>query len=90
MDFFGMGPLEIILILVVGLIALGPAKLPQLARNLAKAVRAFRKATDELTTMVTKELEDEEIEEKRPSILKEKERDTTEKMAENEAGKSKS
>ena len=62
-----MGPLEIILVLIVGLIAFGPGRLPQLARNLAKGISAFRKATMELTTEVSKEFQDLEKEEKEVS-----------------------
>jgi Tat protein translocase TatB subunit len=58
MEFFGMGLMEILIILVVGLIALGPAKLPQVARNLGKGISALRKATTDLTAEVTKEFDD--------------------------------
>ncbi len=60
-----MGPLEIILILVVALIIWGPGRIPEIARTLGKTVRAFKKATFDLTTAVTKELNTEEKE--RPS-----------------------
>ncbi|MCJ7521923.1 MAG: twin-arginine translocase TatA/TatE family subunit [Dehalococcoidia bacterium] len=72
MEFFGMGPLEIVIILIVGLIAVGPGKLPQLARNLAKGISAFRKATMDLTTEVSKEFESLEKEEKEPVKQKKK------------------
>ncbi len=59
MDFFGMGAGEILLILVVALIIWGPGKIPEIARTLGRTVRAFRKATSDLTTAVTKELSTE-------------------------------
>jgi TatA/E family protein of Tat protein translocase len=58
MEFFGMGALEILLILIVGFIVFGPAKLPQLARNLGKGVRTFRKAASDLTAEVTREFQE--------------------------------
>jgi Tat protein translocase TatB subunit len=58
MDFFGVGPLEILLVLVIGLMALGPGKMPELARSLSKGLRALRKATQDLTAEVTKELKE--------------------------------
>ena len=64
MEFFGMGPLEILLVLIVALIFIGPGKLPQLARNLGKGVRAFKKATFDLTSEMSKELEEEEKQKK--------------------------
>ncbi len=57
MDFFGIGPWEILLILVIALIVVGPGKLPGIARTLGKTMRAIRKASAELTTAVSKELE---------------------------------
>ncbi len=44
---FGMGMPEIILILAVALIFIGPKKLPDLARSLGKAVNEFKKAGKE-------------------------------------------
>lgn len=60
MDFFGLGFGEILLILVVILIIWGPGRLPEIARTLGKTMRAFRKATTDLTNEVTKELNVEE------------------------------
>lgn len=39
---------ELILILVIALIVLGPAKLPEIARTLGRGMGEFRRATDEL------------------------------------------
>jgi Tat protein translocase TatB subunit len=47
---FGMGMGEIVLIFVVALLVLGPDKLPGVARSVAKALRTFRHATDDLKT----------------------------------------
>ena len=45
---FGIGMPELLLILAVALIVLGPKKLPELARALGKGLAEFRRATDEL------------------------------------------
>ena len=45
---FGIGMPELILILGLALIVLGPKKLPELARALGKGLAEFRRATDEL------------------------------------------
>jgi sec-independent protein translocase protein TatA len=45
---FGIGFPELILILVIGLIVLGPNKLPELAKALAKGLAEFKKATQEI------------------------------------------
>jgi len=45
---FGIGMPEMILILAVALIVIGPKKLPDLARSLGKAMGEFKKATSDL------------------------------------------
>lgn len=45
---FGIGMPELLLILVLALIVLGPKKLPELARALGKGMAEFRRATDDL------------------------------------------
>ena len=45
---FGIGMPELILILALALILLGPRKLPEIARALGKGIAEFRRATDEL------------------------------------------
>ena len=57
MNFFDMGPLEIVLILVVALIIWGPRRIPEIARTLGKTMRTLRKATLDITTAVTKEID---------------------------------
>jgi TatA/E family protein of Tat protein translocase len=48
MSFFGMGPMEITVILVVALIIFGPGKLPEVAGQVGKAIRDFRRMTTDL------------------------------------------
>ncbi len=45
---FGIGMPEMILILAVALIVIGPKKLPGLAKSLGRALGEFRKATSDL------------------------------------------
>jgi Tat protein translocase TatB subunit len=45
---FGIGFPELIVILVIALIVIGPSKLPDLARALGKGLAEFRKATQEI------------------------------------------
>ena len=45
---FGIGMQEILLILVIALIVLGPKKLPDVAKALGKALNEFKRATSEL------------------------------------------
>jgi TatA/E family protein of Tat protein translocase len=51
---FGIGMPELILILGLALIVLGPKKLPEIARALGKGLAEFRRATDELKDELTR------------------------------------
>ncbi len=44
---FGLGFGEIVIILLVALLVLGPSKLPKLARQLGRGMREFRRAASE-------------------------------------------
>jgi sec-independent protein translocase protein TatA len=43
---FNVGPLELIVVLIIALIVLGPQRLPDVARSLGKGMREFRSALD--------------------------------------------
>jgi sec-independent protein translocase protein TatA len=58
MDLFGIGPLEIIFILVIGLLVFGPDKLPQIGRDIGKALRSFKKATSDISAEMSKEMKE--------------------------------
>jgi len=60
MDFFSIGPLEILLILVVALLVLGPKELPVIGRRIGKAIGEIRRNTDELRDSVMGQIEQEE------------------------------
>jgi Tat protein translocase TatB subunit len=47
---FGIGMPELLLILALALIVIGPKKLPDIARSLGRGMAEFRRATDELKT----------------------------------------
>ena len=41
---FGLGPLEMVIILAAALVFIGPGKLPEVARSLGKGMREMRRA----------------------------------------------
>lgn len=41
---FNVGPLEIVLVLIIALIVLGPQRLPDVARSVGRGMREFRGA----------------------------------------------
>jgi Sec-independent protein translocase protein TatA len=48
MNMFGVGPLELAVILIVALVFVGPDRLPRLAADLARTIREIRKYTGSL------------------------------------------
>ncbi len=60
MDFFGMGTGEILLVLVVALLIWGPGRIVEIGRTLGRMMNTLKKASFDLTSQVTKELEGEE------------------------------
>ena len=79
MNLFGVGPLEIGLVAIIAVIVLGPERIPEVAVQVARAVRQLRgyatSATSEMRKELdelTKEYEDvrKEIKEFRDSVRK--------------------
>ena len=67
---FGMGMPEIILILAIALIVLGPKKLPEIAKSLGRGIAEFRKATQDFKENLQV---DNELKEARDTIREVKE-----------------
>ncbi len=49
MNFAGVGPAELLVILIIALLVFGPTKLPEVARDIGKAMQKWRQALDEIT-----------------------------------------
>ena len=47
------GPLELVIILVIALLILGPGKLPEVGASLGKSIREFRKASSDIQETVS-------------------------------------
>ncbi len=62
MNFMGIGPGELLLILLIALIIFGPGKLPELGKALGRTIREFREATRDVATQITRELRETEKE----------------------------
>ena len=54
------GPLELVIILVIALIILGPGKLPDVGASLGKSIREFRKASSDIQEAATVEWDEVE------------------------------
>ena len=58
MNFLGVGPAELIVILVVALVFVGPERLPRLAADIARTIREIRKYTGSLAAEFNEVLEE--------------------------------
>ena len=58
----GIGFGELLLILIIAFLVFGPGKMIEISRSLGRTVRAFKKAASDLTSQVSKELEDQKKE----------------------------
>lgn len=56
---FQIGSGELLLILIVALLVVGPKRLPELARSLGKGIRELRRAQDEVSRTIRVNLDDE-------------------------------
>ena len=60
---------EIVIILVLALILLGPDKLPEAAKQLGKGLRDFRRATDDLRSQFETDLYAQDHKAPRPALV---------------------
>ena len=59
--FGSIGPAELILIFVVALLIFGPKKLPEIGRSVGKAIREFKKTSEEIKSRIEEEIEASEV-----------------------------
>ena len=62
MNLFGVGPAELIVILVVALVFVGPERLPKLAADIARTIREIRKYTGAIAAEFNEVIQDFEKE----------------------------
>jgi sec-independent protein translocase protein TatB len=62
---FGIGTSEILIILVIALLVLGPNEIPKLAKTLGRGMRELERAKNELKDSINFEMEEKEAREKK-------------------------
>jgi sec-independent protein translocase protein TatA len=66
--FGSIGPTELILIFVIALLVFGPKKLPEIGRSVGKALREFKKTSEEIKSRIEEEIDASEIKDIRKDI----------------------
>lgn len=84
---FGLGFGEIIIILFIALLFIGPKKLPELAKSLGKGLKEFKKATSDFTSEVHKVAD---IEESKPKVKTVEEKSESAQSSESDQNSTKS
>jgi Tat protein translocase TatB subunit len=56
---FNVGPMELIVILLVALLVVGPKRLPEVGRTIGKSLRELRRASEEVRYSFEANLDDE-------------------------------
>lgn len=56
---FNIGPLELMVILVIALLVVGPKRLPEVGRSIGRGLREFRKAQDEVQRSIRLSLDED-------------------------------
>lgn len=87
MGFFGIGTGEILIILVIALIIVGPHKLPELAKMLGKGFTEFKKAADDLKDSVNAEIHIDKERQKLIEIRPQREKSKIDETATTETNK---
>lgn len=80
-QMFGIGIGEILVILAIALIVLGPKEIPKVARTIGRIMRDIQRTTDELRRTIDSEFEEEE--DTRHRQIKTKEETTNEMVEDN-------
>jgi len=77
--FGNIGFPELLIILAVALLIFGPKKLPEVGRSIGKALREFRKTSDEIKEKIEEEIQVDEFKDIKEEFKKD--------IEENEEGK---
>jgi Tat protein translocase TatB subunit len=59
MNFLGMGPAELVLVAALALIVFGPDKLPEIARQMGRAVGELRRVSSDVTREIQRGIQEE-------------------------------
>jgi len=85
---FGLGTSEILVILLIALLILGPKEIPKVARTIGRGIRELQRAKDDLSKTIDFEMNEEEYESHSKKREESNEtQETTEDKSDNEESK---
>lgn len=58
---FNVGPLELVIVLVIALLVIGPKRLPEMGNSIGKTIREFRNASSDVSDAVSMEPESKPV-----------------------------
>ena len=65
----GLSPMHLGLVLVIALLVFGPKKLPEIGRQIGKALNEFKRASNEFKSQIESEINSLDVEIPRQTIL---------------------
>jgi Tat protein translocase TatB subunit len=80
--FGNIGFPELLIILAIALLVFGPKKLPEMSRSIGKAVREFRRASDEIKGKIEQEIQASEFKEIKDELKKDLSQDIYKEITE--------
>ena len=85
--FGNIGFPELLIILAIALLIFGPKKLPEVSKSIGRAVREFRRASDEIKGKIEQEIQASEFKEIKDDLKKDLTQDIYKEVTEEKEGK---
>jgi TatA/E family protein of Tat protein translocase len=80
--FGNIGFPELLIILAIALLIFGPKKLPEVSKSIGRAVREFRRASDEIKGKIEQEIQASEFKDIKDELKKDLTQDITKEATE--------
>jgi len=80
--FGNIGFPELLIILAIALLIFGPKKLPEVSKSIGRAVREFRRASDEIKGKIEQEIQASEFKDIKDELKKDLTQDITKEVTE--------
>jgi sec-independent protein translocase protein TatA len=85
--FGNIGLPELVIILAIALLIFGPKKLPEVGRSIGKAIREFRRTSEEIKDKIEEEIRVEELKDIKGEVTKDIKGETAKDIKDDEKEK---